>query len=151
MHLGHDHHHHQGGAGHNSTPSVGQWQTPHLPGGEQKTGTSEPDIDLVEDAFVEAFPRAPDPTSFLRLSGVPFVAEMETGKQLRLLRVEIGQTTDIGNLKPQLGGSGHRYDPLPAKLVSRRQNLALAYFDGVSVVRLSLAEARQLADLTPKF
>jgi hypothetical protein len=152
MHRGHDHdHHHHGGAGHNRPESVSQWQTPHLPDdAEGPNGASEADIDLVEDAFVDAFPRAPDPTSFLRLSGVPFLGETADGKRLNLLRVEISQTTDVGTLTPHLGGTGHRYDPLPAKMTSRRQTLALAYFDGETVLRLSLAEARALRDLTPK-
>jgi hypothetical protein len=152
MHRGHDHdHHHHGGAGHNHPASVTQWQTPHLPNGaENRTGTSEPDVDLVEDAFVDAFPRAPDPTSFLRLSGVPFLGETTDGKRLNLLRVEISQTTDVGTLTPHVGGASHRYDPLPAKMTSRRQTLVLAYFDGEAVLRLSLAEARALRDLTPK-
>ncbi len=152
MHRGHDHdHHHHGGAGHNHPAAVSQWQTPHLPdGAESRTGTSEPDVDLVEDAFVDAFPRAPDPTSFLRLSGVPFLGETADGKRLNLLRVEISQTTDVGTLTPHVGGVSHRYDPLPAKMTSRRQTLALAYFDGEAVLRLSLSEARALRDLTPK-
>jgi hypothetical protein len=151
MHLGHDHDHHHGGAGHNAPPSVTQWQTPHLPDGPiRHAGADEPDIDLVEEAFVDAFPRAPDPTSFLRLSGVPFLAEAENGSRLHLLRVEVSQTTDIGTLTPQLGGTGHRYDPLPAKMTSKRLTLALAYFDGAKVVRLSLGEARALKDVTPK-
>jgi hypothetical protein len=149
MHLGHDHHH--GGAGHNSAHSVSQWQTPHLSESPKRNGdAAEPDIDLVEAAFVDAFPRAPDPTSFLRLSGVPFLGETGAGKRLHLLRVEISQTTDIGTLTPHLGGIGHRYDPLPAKMASRRQALAFAYFDGTAVVHLSLAEARTLQDMTPR-
>ncbi len=109
----------------------------------------EPDLDLVETAFVDAFPRAPDPTSFLRLAGVPFVGESSEGKRLSLLRVEVSQTTDIGALTPHLGGTGHRYDPLPAKMTSQRQKLALVYFDGTAAVSLSLAEARALVNLTP--
>jgi hypothetical protein len=160
MHRGHDHdhdhdhhHHHHGGvsAGHNARPTAAQWQTPHLPPGEAaKTGPEELDIDLVQEAFVASFPTAADPTSFLRLSGVPFIGEAADGTRLSLLRVEISQTTDIGTLTPHLGGTGHRYDPLPAKMASRRQTLALAYFDGSSIRRLSLAEARALKDLTPK-
>ena len=151
MHLGHDHDHPHGGVGHNVTRPVSQWQTPHLPEGtEQPVSAGEPDIDLVEDAFVDAFPRAPDPTSFLRLSGVPFLGETADGKQLHLLRVELNQTTDVGTLTPHVGGADHRYDPLPAKMTSKRRSLALAYFDGAEVVRLSLAEARALKDMTPR-
>jgi hypothetical protein len=152
MHRGHDHdHHHHGGAGHNHPANVTQWQTPHLPNGaESRTDASEHDVDLVEDAFVDAFPRAPDPTSFLRLSGVPFLGETADGKRMNLLRVEISHTTDVGTLTPHVGGASHRYDPLPAKMTSRRQTLALAYFDGEAVLRLSLAEARALTDPTKR-
>ncbi len=151
MHQGHDHHHHHGGAGHNGTAPARQWQTPHLIPGVTvpEAAPREPDLDLVETAFVDAFPRAPDPTSFLRLAGVPFVGESSEGKRLSLLRVEVSQTTDIGALTPHLGGTGHRYDPLPAKMTSQRQKLALVYFDGTAAVSLSLAEARALVNLTP--
>ena len=151
MHQGHDHHHHDGGAGHNGTAPARQWQTPHLIPGVTvpEAAPREPDLDLVETAFADAFPRAPDPTSFLRLAGVPFVGESADGKRLSLLRVEVSQTTDIGALTPHLGGAGHRYDPLPAKMTSQRQKLALVYFDGTGVVGLSLAEAKALRNLTP--
>ena len=61
----------------------------------------------------------------------------------------MNQTTDIGALTPHLGGTGHRYDPLPAKMTSRRERLALVYFDGAAAVALSLAEAKALTNLTP--
>lgn len=149
MHEGH--HHDGGGFGHNGGAPARQWQTPHLiPGAAPaKEVPREPDLDLVETAFVEAFPRAPDPTSFLRLSGVPFIGETAEGARLSLLRVEVSQTTDIGTLTPHLGGAGHRYDPLPAKMTSQRQRLALVYFDGGGTVTLSFAEAKALRNLTP--
>lgn len=155
MHEGHDHHHHDsggghGGYGHNGVAPARQWQTPHLPPEalHPEQTSAEPDLDLVETAFVDAFPRAPDPTSFLRLAGVPFVGENADGTRLSLLRVEVGQTTDIGALTPHLGG-GHRYDPLPAAMTSQREKLALVYFDGTGLVALSLAEAKALRNLTP--
>jgi len=144
MHLDHTHEH-VGGAGHNSTRPVSQWQTPHLPDPAQSRGEAvEPDIDLVEEAFINAFPSAPDPTSFLRLAGVPLVGETSDGRRCCLLRVEISQKTDIGSLSPYLGGTGHHYDPLPAKMVSKRQAVTLVYFDGESTRPLSLSEARGL-------
>jgi hypothetical protein len=144
MHLGHSPEH-AGGAGHNSDRPVSQWQTPHLQERHQpKTESAEPDIDLVEKAFVEAFPKAPDPTSFLRLAGVPLVGHGTDGKRCFLLRVEISQKTDVGSLSPYLGGNGHRYDPLPAKMVSKREVLTFIYFDGERCLSLSLAEARLL-------
>jgi hypothetical protein len=151
MHQGHDHHHHHGGAGHNGTAPARQWQTPHLIPGVTVPDASprEPDLDLVETAFVDAFPKAPDPTSFLRLAGIPFVGERADGTRLSLLRVEVNHTTDIGTLTPHLGGGSHRYDPLPAKMTSQRQKLALVYFDGTAPAVLSLAEAKALKNLTP--
>ena len=160
MHQGHDHHHQghgggghdhdHGGPGHNGS-ATRQWQTPHLiPGMEiPQAAPREPDLDLVETAFVDAFPRAPDPTSFLRLAGVPFIGERDDGTRLSLLRVEVNHTTDIGTLTPHLGGGSHRYDPLPAKMTSQRERLALTYFDGTGPTHLSLAEAKALKNLTP--
>jgi hypothetical protein len=147
MHLGQTHES-TGAVGHNSARPVTQWQTPYLPKETQlPLGDGEPDADLVEDAFIEAFPRAPDPTSFLRLAGVPLIGEADGGRRCCLLRVEISQKTDIGSLSPYLGGSGHRYDPLPAKMVSKRQVMTLVYFDGKDPLHLSLGEARRLATL----
>lgn len=141
----HDHHHHAP-IGHNGH-GASQWQTPHLPDGAAPAHDhhhDEPDLDLVETAFLDAFPRAADPTSFLRLAGIPFVGVAADGKTLKLLRVEANQTTDIGSLTPHLGGEGFRYDPLPAAMTSRRETLAFAYHDGTAVVRLTLAEVRAL-------
>ncbi|CAN5247432.1 hypothetical protein BH10PSE9_BH10PSE9_11170 [soil metagenome] len=147
MHLGHNH----AGLGHNGGASTKQWQTPHLPEAhhhplEEK---GEPDLDLVETAFALAFPQAPDPTSFLRLAGVPFIGETAGGRRFSLLRVELNMTTDIGSLTPHLGGASHRYDPLPAPMVSRRQRLLFIYFDGAGTLPLTLAEAKTLKNVTP--
>ncbi len=152
-HGPHDHHHHHPHApiGHNGAsrrnamadaPSAGRR---HPAAG----GPAEPDLDLVELAFLEAFPRAPDATSFLRLAGIPFVGRTRDGETLSLLRVEANQTTDVGSITPHLGGDGYRYDPLPAAMTSRRQTLAFVYAGKAGTTRLSLAEARALRDLTP--
>ena len=69
------------------------------------------------------------------------------GGRLGLLRVELDSVTDVGALTPNLGGGGFRYDPLPAKLVSRRRRLRLVYQDGSGLQALSLGEARGLAPL----
>lgn len=149
MHDSHEHHHHGFGQGHNGHRTPVQWQTPHLPETAPASAPpAEPDLDLVEKAFLEAFPRAPDATSFLRLAGVPFVGNAADGRVLSLLRVEANLQTDIGALSPGLGG-GHRYDPLPARMVSRREALGFVYFDGAGTTRLSLAEAKALTDSTP--
>lgn len=146
---GHAHEHeHRSNVGHNAGPSeAAQWQTPHLPNGQPpqaRDDDAHKDLDLVEKAFVEGFAGASDPTSFLRLAGVPFSGQRADGARLNLLRVEQGQTTDLGSLMPHLGGASFRYDPLPARLTSRRQELAFVYHDGRSVVRLSLSETKTL-------
>jgi hypothetical protein len=149
----HDHHHdHDGdhahaahGFGHNAAGRVVQWQTPHAPGASHAPAeTPEPDFDLVEAAFVTGFASAPDPTSFLRLARIPFEGRTAGGQVLKLLRVETSEAVDIGALAPHLGGGSMRYDPLPAKLVSRRRKLDFVYFDGETVRRLTFAEALAL-------
>lgn len=160
MHLGHHHHHHHhdgtgnGGAGHNHAQPPRkpvQWQTPHLPHGHEAEAAPpiEADVDLVEAAFVEGFMSATDPPSFLRLVHVPFEAVAADGARLVLLRVEVDAVADLGTVTPQLGGGAFRYDPLPAKLVSRRKRLHFAYFDGVAVRMLTLGEVRGLDNSVP--
>jgi hypothetical protein len=149
----HDDHHHDQDQdadrliGHNRPAAgVAQWQTPHLPKGAQSPAADapEPDFDLVEASFVEGFAAASDPTSFLRLAGVPFRARDDQGRALCLLRVQRDETTDVGAVAPYLGGSGYRYDPLPAKLVSKRRRLHFIYHDGEALHELTFAAARAL-------
>jgi hypothetical protein len=157
MHRGHDHDHDHWtgdgrapGLGHNHAhlpKQAVQWQTPHLahehPHEDRTHG--EPDLDLVEAAFVEAFTVASDPTSFLRLAHVPFETLSADSAKLTLLRVEADVVTDVGTLTPHLGGQSFRYDPLPAGLVGRRRRLRFIYFDGRGLRELSLAEIRELS------
>ena len=146
MHDDHSHDHHEPhGPGHNIALRPAQWQTPHDPSAADKEGHApEQDFDLVEDAFVTGFTNAPDPTSFLRLARIPFEGKSSQGETLRLLRVEMDETVDVASVTPHLGGGSMRYDPLPAKMVSRRRELAFIYFDGQTTHRLSFAEALAL-------
>jgi hypothetical protein len=143
----HDHHD-APGVGHNHGPrQAAQWQVPHrspesnaaIPDGP------EPDFNLVEAAFAEGFATASDPTSFLRLAGIPFEGTDAAGTRLCLLRVELEQVADMGVLTPHIGGGSFRYDPLPAKLVSRRRRLRLIYHDGSGLQPLNLGDAKGLA------
>jgi hypothetical protein len=155
MHQVHDHdHHHHGngsaGAGHNHAQPVRgtvQWQTPHLPGEhDHHHEQREPDLDLVEMAFVEGFATAKDPASFLRLARIPFEAVDGEGHKLVMLRVESDAVTDVGALMPQLGGGAMRYDPLPARMVTHRRKLRFVYFDGHAPRFLTLGEVRELKE-----
>jgi hypothetical protein len=147
-HHHHDHDHpHPHPHGHNHPARAVQWQTPHLPPGTaQLQAPREPDLDLVETAFIEGFQRAPDPVSFLRLAGIPFVGLSSDGLALHLLRVETDDAVDVGAVMPTVGGAALRYDPLPAKLTSRRRRLGFIYHDGAATRRLGFAEARALVD-----
>jgi hypothetical protein len=151
MHRDHDHDHHGNGAGpgHNHAASpkpLAQWQTPHLDPGHagDSAPPGEPDLDLVEIAFADAFMVAADPTSFLRLAQVPFEATAADGRKLVLLRVEVEAVTDVGSMMPHLGGETFRYDPLPASLVARRRRLRFVYAGGEGPRALTFAEVRSL-------
>jgi len=158
MHRGHDHDHHNGGGGLSHTAGLGhnhmvpgrrpaQWHVPHRSDApaEEATTSQEPDLDLIEAAFVDGFRQASDPTSFLRLARVPFEVVMADGARLALLRVEVEAIADVGAVTPHLGGASFRYDPLPGRMVSRRSRLRLVYFDGQGLRALSLAEVRGLS------
>src|SRR6202035_4177017 len=110
---------------------------------------AETDLDLVEAAFVEGFLAATDATSFLRLARVPFEGTAADGVRLALLRVEVDSVADVGSITPHLGGASFRYDPLPARMVSRRKRLRLVYFDGEKPRMLDLAEALSLQVVCP--
>jgi hypothetical protein len=160
MHRGHEHDGLNGGGGwiagapagmgHNHPSSSGrpaQWQTPHRPDAPAGAG-SDPapaDLDLVGAAFVEGFLAAADPTSFLRLARVPFEAMTTDGARVVLLRVEIDAVADVGSVTPHLGGGSFRYDPLPARMISRRKRLRFVYCDGQGLRELDFAGARALA------
>ncbi len=157
-HAGHSHYHGHGDhshdhrhphpPGHNGPAGRAlQWQTPHLPdAGAQPVEAKTADIDLVETAFLDGFARAPDPSSFLRLAGIPFVGETADGQRLHLLRVETEDLVDVGAVMPLVGGAGVAYHPLPARLTSHRRRLAFVYHDGVAPSSLGFAAARALAD-----
>jgi hypothetical protein len=149
-HHQHDGHHHPHPLGHNR-PAVRptQWQTPHLPSDQTHEPPMDPgtvDFDLVETAFLEGFARAPDPSSFLRLAGIPFVGETADGLRLHLLRVETENLVDVGAVMPLVGGAGVAYHPLPTRLTSHRQRLAFIYHDGAEQKQLGFAAARALTD-----
>ena len=91
----------------------------------------------------------PTPPASCGWPACPSSGGTRDGETLSLLRVEANQTTDVGSITPHLGGDGYRYDPLPAAMTSRRQTLAFVYAGKAGTVRLSLAEARALEDLTP--
>src|ERR1700676_2720898 len=166
MHGGHEHDHshdHSNGSGGGSRagPPAGighnrpseprrpaQWQTPHrddAPAGGEGSRRAETDLDLGEAAFGEGFLGASDATSFLRLARVPFEGTAADGARLALLRVEVDSVADVGSITPHLGGATFRYDPLPARMISRRKRLRLVYFDGQKPRMLDLAEALSLA------
>jgi hypothetical protein len=159
MHDDHNHDHGhpqahddgQAGPGHNREPErrgAAQWQTPHLdPHARERHAHGEADLAQVEAAFIEGFLAASDPTSFLRLAAIPFTGTTADGATLRLLRVETEVVADVGTVTPHMGGGSFRYDPLPARLVSRRRRLRFVYFDGTGLRPFTFADIRQAARL----
>jgi hypothetical protein len=161
MHRGHDHHQNlDDGAGsidsgrlrnrigHNRGPApaaAAQWQTLHADAkpSQQAGAQHETDIDQVEAAFIDGFLSAPDPTSFLRLAGIPFETSAADGTRLVLLRVETDSIVDVGGVTPHVGGASFQYNPLPGRLVTRRRRIGFVYFDGRQLRALSFAEARE--------
>jgi hypothetical protein len=118
-------------------------ETPHLDTEDAHNhARGEADLDQVEAAFIEGFLDASDPTSFLRLAGVPFKATAPDGAALSLLRVETEVVADVGSVTPHLGGGSFRYDPLPATLVARRRRLRFVYFDGTGLRALGFPAVR---------
>ena len=150
MHDGHDHPHRpaaRAGQGHNRSNSAAQWQgPPRTAGGAPELPR---DFDLVEAAFCRAADAADDPTSLLRLAGVPFVARDGEGRTLRLLRYQIHDATEVGTATPGFEAAGVVYQPLPASRVRRNRRLAFVYLGDAGERELSLAEARRLTDITP--
>ena len=125
-----------------------QWQTPHRERAQDTAvRRAEADLDLVEAAFAEGFAEASDPTSFLRLAHIPFEAVAGDGAKLALLRVEVEAITDVGSLTPLLGGTSMRFDPLPARMVSRRKRLRFVYFDGTTLRPFDLTQVRALVPM----
>ncbi len=156
MHRGHDHDHDSGGSpsqpaiarvGHNQVNGPAQWQVLHgdPKPGDGSTRSNIADLDLVESAFIEGFLAASDPTNFLRLARVPFRTTAPDGAKLALLRVEVDSIADVGAITPHLGGDTFRYDPLPARMVSKRRRLRFVYFDGARVRPLGLADVMEFA------
>jgi hypothetical protein len=124
---------------------VAQWQTPHTKESSHTARENpDPDIDLVELAFVRALAAAPDPTSFLRVAQIPFEARTSNGTRLVLLRIETESITDVGSVMPHLGGGSFSYHPLPGRMASRRERLRFVYFDGREPQALTLAVVRGL-------
>src|SRR5437868_2178240 len=122
-----------------------QWQTPHRERPQDKViRRAEPDLDLVEAAFVEGFAEASDPTSFLRLAHIAFESVADDGVKLALLRVVVEDVTGDGLLTSHFGGGNMRFDSLPARMVSRRKRLRFMYFDGTTLRPLDLAQVRAL-------
>ncbi|MEO1092723.1 MAG: hypothetical protein AAFX81_19035 [Pseudomonadota bacterium] len=137
--------------GHNADRPA-QWQTPHRPpdaDADAGAPTTEPDVDLVERAFIEGFRGTNDPVSFLRLAGIPLAMALPDGRKAHLLRVEEEERTDVGAVTALLGG-GHRVRPLPAKLVGRRRQLRFFYqADGEPPLVVDFATARAASAVPP--
>ena len=140
-------HHRHPGPGHNRAGRTAvQWQRPE---GQPAPGESEPDLDLVEDAFCEAALTASDPTSLLRLARIPFVAALADGTRIRLLSYSIEHEAEVGSVAPGFSAAEPVYHPLPAARVEKLRRLRFRYHTADGIRDFTLAELRGLEDLTP--
>ena len=124
-----------------------QWQTPHrddAPAAARGGSVPRPISTWSRPPSSRAFsPPATRPAS-CGWRGCRSKATAADGAKLALLRVEVDSVADVGSITPHLGGASFRYDPLPARMVSRRKRLRLVYFDGQKPRMLDLAEALSL-------
>jgi hypothetical protein len=125
---------------------AGQWQDP------KTDETAEPrpaghDLDLVEQEFYRAALTSTDPTSLLRLTRVPFVADIGAGKLMRLLSISIGDKIEVGAISPGYGAAGVVYHPVPASRVKHSRNLRFVYHTPDGIRAFTYAEIRDLPDL----
>jgi hypothetical protein len=136
------------GPGHNTGPrTASQWQDPKAEEGLQSR-PAEHDLDLVEQEFYRSALTSADPTSLLRLAGVPFVADIGGGKLMRLLSISVSDEIEVGAMSPAYGGTDVVYHPVPASRVKHSRNLRFVYHTPNGIRAFSYAEIRDLPDLS---
>ncbi len=149
-HPTHGHPHPHPPLGHNrQIRQVASWELPRTsdapsPDIGGPVTVADPDFDLVEASFIEAARDHSDPTSFLRLVGVPFRAKLPDERDCYLLGYLIEDVVEVGAISPGFGGSPATYNVVPARRTRSRRHLRFQYWTVQGEVRLSLAEARGL-------
>ena len=105
----------------------------------------ETDFDLVEASFIDAADGHPDPTSLLRLAGVPFTTTLDDGRTAHLLGYAIENAVEVGAVAPGFDGRPAAYHPVPASRIRNRRQLRFHYWTPRGEVALTLAAARRNA------
>ncbi len=99
------------------------------------------DLQALAAAFLDAFRKADDKTSYLRLAGVPFsLPGRDGGPSLKLVDVEVTASWQIGTAAPGFGSRELVYLPYPGEMVRERSVLRFVY--------VSLEERRDVDLLT---
>jgi hypothetical protein len=136
-----------GRPGHNAGfPTASQWQDPKTDE-TQQARPADRDLDLVEQEFYRSALTSTDPTSLLRLAGVPFVVDIGDGKLMRLLSISVSDEIEVGAISPGYGGSDVVYHPVPASRVTHSRNLRFVYHTPDGIRAFTYAEIRNLPDL----
>jgi len=120
-HHDHDHHHHHG-AGHNHP--VDHLHS-HVHGTPDRERMDE--IQALAASFIDAFRKADDKTSYLRLSGIPFTRKGADGLTLNLVDASIVSNWQIGTASPAFASRELVYMPFPGEMVSERENMTFTY------------------------
>lgn len=140
----HPHHGHHPHRGHNGAPRTPvSFEMPRAAQGEPAAG-EEADFDLVEASFIDAADGHPDPTSLLRLAGVPFTAILDDGRTAHLLGYASETMVEVGAVAPGFDGRSATYHPVPAARVRSRRMLRFHYWTAQGEVAVTLAAARRL-------
>lgn len=134
------------GPGHNAGfRGASQWQGAKRD--EPQTRQPDPDLDLVEQELYRAVLTSTDPTSLLRLSRIPFVADLGDGKVMRLLSISVSDEIEVGAISPGYETAEVVYHPLPASRVQHTRNLRFVYHTPDGTRAFHYAEIRDLPDL----
>lgn len=100
----------------------------------------DPETDrLAETAFIEGFRAASDKRAFLDLTHIPQEIVRE-GVALKLMRVAIRDSYEVGTASLAFGGAGMVYHPLPGAMIREIRELRFIYMATGQPVEQSLAE-----------
>lgn len=120
---GHDHGHTHAGAGHNHVGPPPEHLHSHMHGDD-----AADDLRDLATAFIEGFRSADDKTSFLRLAGVPFELEDDTGAPtLKLVEVQLSNAYQVATASPAFGTPDLVYLPFHGSMVRDRTDMTFVY------------------------
>jgi hypothetical protein len=124
---GHDHHRHdrehtQPGRGHNAPASD---LHSHLAGHDERNRYRE--LQSLAAAFIDAFQKAEDKQSYLRLAGIPVSLPGPDGLEQYLVDVSITAEFQVATASPGFASRELVHLPFPGSMVRERTRMTFAY------------------------